>query len=133
MIDVKRLSQGDPLKFEVVVREGKDEAHHQVTMTQATYDQLTAGKHAPERCIEAAFQFLLDREPKKSILEYFDVSIIPRYFPEFEQELPRYFMRIFDLDYTARHKRPYPQPSDLTMKFSSSSPTVPTPVPTKFF
>ena len=63
MIDVKRLSQGDPLKFEVVVREGKDEAHHQVTMTQATYDQLTAGKHAPERCIEAAFRFLLDREP----------------------------------------------------------------------
>jgi len=92
MINVKRLSQGDPFKFEVFVSEGTDETHHQVTMTQATYDQLTAGRHAPERCLEAAFRFLLDREPKESILARFDVSIIPRYFPEFEKELPRYFV-----------------------------------------
>jgi hypothetical protein len=30
---------------------------------------LTAGKHTPERCLEAAFRFLLDREPKESILD----------------------------------------------------------------
>jgi hypothetical protein len=33
---------------------------------------------------------LLDREPKESILGHFDVAVISRYFPEFEQELPRY-------------------------------------------
>jgi hypothetical protein len=33
---------------------------------------------------------LLDREPKEAILSRFDVSVISRYFPEFERELPRY-------------------------------------------
>jgi hypothetical protein len=62
-------------------------------MTQETSDRLTAGKHTPERCLEAAFRFLLDREPKESILSRFDVTGISRYFPEFEQELPRYLLR----------------------------------------
>ena len=47
----------------------------------------------PERCLEAAFRFLLDREPKESILRRFDVTVISRYFPEFERELPRYLSR----------------------------------------
>jgi hypothetical protein len=33
---------------------------------------------------------LLDREPKESILGSFDVTVISRYFPEFERELPNY-------------------------------------------
>ena len=53
-------------------------------------EQLTAGKHTPERCLEAAFRFLLDREPKESILGRFDVTAISRYFPEFEREMARY-------------------------------------------
>jgi hypothetical protein len=90
MIEVNCLSKGDPLKFEVIVRDGKGETRHNVTMAQITCNRLTAGKYTPERCLEAAFRFLLDREPKESILERFDVTIISRYFPEFEQELPRY-------------------------------------------
>jgi hypothetical protein len=74
----------------VVVRQGKGESRHHVTMARETYRRLTGGQHSPERCLEAAFRFLLDREPKESILERFDVSVISRYFPEFEQELPRY-------------------------------------------
>ena len=90
MIEVRRTDQADPLEFEVVVREGKGETRHQVTMAQATCNRLCAGKHTPERCLEAAFRFLLDREPKESILRRFDVTVISRYFPEFERELPRY-------------------------------------------
>jgi len=44
----------------------------------------------PFICIEAAFQFLLDREPKESILRRSDVTVISYYFPEFERELPHY-------------------------------------------
>jgi hypothetical protein len=40
--------------------------------------------------VDAAFRFLLDREPKEAILARFDVSLIAQYFPEFEEELPRY-------------------------------------------
>ena len=62
-------------------------------MAQEVFEQLTAGKHTPERCLEATFRFLLDREPKESILTRFDVTVISRYFPEFERELPRYLSR----------------------------------------
>ena len=93
MIQVRRTADGDPLEFEVVIREGKGETRHHVTMSQETCGRLTAGKHTPERCLEAAFRFLLDREPKESILSRFDVTVISRYFPEFEQELPRYLAR----------------------------------------
>jgi len=48
------------------------------------------GTHLPERCIEAAFRFLLDREPKESILRRFDITVISRYFTEFERALPCY-------------------------------------------
>ena len=90
MIEVRRTEDGDPLGFGVVVREGKGETRHQVTMSRKTCERLTGGKHTPERLIEAAFFFLLDREPKESILGHFDVTIIVRYFPEFERELPKY-------------------------------------------
>jgi hypothetical protein len=93
MIEIRRTGEGDPLAFEVVVREGKGESRHQVTMAGATCKRLAGGKHAPERLIEAAFSFLLDREPKESILGRFDVTIISRYFPEFERELPKYLAR----------------------------------------
>ena len=46
--------------------------------------------YTPEQCIEAAFRFLLDREPQESILQSFDITVISRYFSEFERELPRY-------------------------------------------
>jgi hypothetical protein len=90
MIQVRRSGESDPLEFEVVVREGAGETRHHVTMSQETCARLTAGKATPERCIEAAFRFLLAREPKESILGRFDVTVISRYFTEFERELPRY-------------------------------------------
>jgi len=90
MIEVKRTREGDPLEFEVIVRVGGGETRHHVTMARDTCGRLTAGRHTPARCIEAAFQFLLDREPKESILRHFDVTVISHYFPEFERELPRY-------------------------------------------
>jgi hypothetical protein len=93
MIQVRRTGDGDPLEFEVVVREGKGETRHHVTMARETCVRLTAEKHTPERCLEAAFRFLLDREPKESILGRFDVTVISRYFPEFARELPRYLSR----------------------------------------
>jgi hypothetical protein len=93
MIEVQRIGEGDPLDFEVVVREGEGETRHHVTMSREMCDRLTADKHTPERCLEAAFRFLLDREPKESILGRFDVTVISRYFPEFERELPHYLSR----------------------------------------
>src|SRR5262249_42538305 len=93
MIEVRRIGAGEPLEFEGLVAEGKGETRHRVTMRQETFERLAGGKHTPERCVEAAFRFLLDREPKESILGRLDVTVISRYFPEFERELPRYLSR----------------------------------------
>ncbi|RIA56857.1 hypothetical protein [Dichotomicrobium thermohalophilum] len=89
MISVKQLSD-DPLTFDVTVAEDASETRHHVTMAREDFARLSRGDTTPDQIIEAAFQFLLDREPKESILARFDVSVISRYFPEFERELSRY-------------------------------------------
>jgi len=93
MITVRRVTEGDLMAFDVVVRDGRGESHHQVTASPEVCERLTGGKRTPEECIQAAFGFLLDREAKESILQRFDVTVISRYFPEFERELPRYLSR----------------------------------------
>jgi hypothetical protein len=93
MIEVRRLAAADPREFDVVVREETGETRHRVTLSQRDYDRLTAGRCTPEACVEAAFRFLLDHEPKESILPRFDLMLIARYFPDFERELPGYLER----------------------------------------
>lgn len=93
MISIKRLGSDDPLSFEVVVREGSGETTHRVTLSKDLCTRLTGNRFTPEQCIEGSFRFLLDREPKESILRSFDVAVIPRYFPEYEKELPKYLAR----------------------------------------
>ena len=48
MIDVRRTAANDSLVFDVVVREGKGETRHHVTMSREMCERLTAGKHTPE-------------------------------------------------------------------------------------
>jgi hypothetical protein len=90
LIEVRRLSDDDPLRFAVTVREGESASRHEVTLSAADCARLTGGRHGPDQCVEAAFRFLIDREPKEAILSRFDVSVISRYFPEFERELRGY-------------------------------------------
>lgn len=93
MIEVRQTGDADPLTFEVTIREGAGQTRHHVTMSKTDYSRLAQGSCPPARCLEAAFRFLLDREPKEAILARFDVSVIARYFPNFEAELPRYIAR----------------------------------------
>jgi hypothetical protein len=39
--------------------------------------------------VRKSFLFLLEREPKESILRSFDLTVISRYFPEYEREITR--------------------------------------------
>ncbi len=90
MIEVEQTRETDPYAFDVIVREGGGASRHQVTLSDALYQKLTDGQVSPRRCVRAAFEFLLDREPKESILSTFDVSVISRYFPDFENAFGRY-------------------------------------------
>ena len=90
MIEVKQTADGDPLRFDVVVTTGGSTSRHEVTMSRADYERFSGGRRSPEAVIAAAFRFLLDREPKESILERFDVDVIGTYFPEFDRDLSSY-------------------------------------------
>jgi hypothetical protein len=93
MIHVERLSDSDPVELTVVVRDGGSESRHRVRISLRDLERLAPDDTA-ERCVEAAFRFLLDREPKESILAEFELTVIGRYFPEFERELPNYLMSL---------------------------------------
>ena len=77
----------EPMRFRVVVGDGDASTEHDVTVKAADLERLAAGR-APEAFVRACFEFLLEREPKESILRGFDVGVIGRYFQEFEREIP---------------------------------------------
>ncbi len=91
MIQVTTISEDDPMVFDVVINDNRSKSQHRVRMKKNTYTQLTNNQVTPKQCVEAAFNFLLDREPKESILASFDISVITMYFSDFEQLLPEYF------------------------------------------
>ncbi len=70
---------------EVVVTGGGSTTRHEVTLSRGDYERLAGGKATPEALIEASFAFLLEHEPKESILRRFDLPVIGRYFPDYER------------------------------------------------
>jgi len=85
-IRVEKESEG---RFRVTVTEGRSETSHVVTLAADYAQKLTGGKVGPEEFIRRSFEFLLEREPKESILRQFDLPVIGRYFPEYEREIRR--------------------------------------------
>ena len=76
-------------EFMVRITEVGGASSHQVTLDPADYQKLTGGRIEPTELIKRSFEFLLAREPKESILTRFDLPVIGRYFPEFENEIRR--------------------------------------------
>jgi len=74
--------------YEVQVDEGDQRLDYRVTLGFADYDLWSHGRVAPEKVVRAAIQFLLEREEAPEIKSKFDCSIIRRYFPEVDGELP---------------------------------------------
>jgi hypothetical protein len=84
MIKVERK---DAENFAVTVSEQGSSTVHLVTLDNDYYQALTKGATAKEDFIKSCFEFLLERESKESILVRFNVRIINKYFPEFENEM----------------------------------------------
>jgi len=86
-ISVKKVSE-DKTKFtfNVEVREGVSKTLHLVTVTKSFYVSLETEK-SPEAVVKKSFEFLLERESKESILAEFDITVISKYFPEYETKL----------------------------------------------
>ena len=86
-IDVKCVTAADGWLCQVSVAEGGSETRHSVTLTRADFQRLVGGAATPEGLVRRSFEFMLEREPKESILKSFSLRDIGRYFPEYEREL----------------------------------------------
>ncbi len=65
------------------------ETRHDVTVGAADLARLAPGADSPADLVRRSFAFLLAREPKESILRRFDLPVIGRYFPSWEDEIRR--------------------------------------------
>jgi len=88
-IDVRTAPQDDGWVFQVTVSQGSGQTSHRVAMTHDVYERLTGARCPPEELVRRSFEFLLEREPKESILSEFDITVISRYFPSYEAEIAR--------------------------------------------
>ena len=85
-VEVTAAVVGDGWDCMVTVRDGS-ETHHRVHVSRADLARLTPGASDPVDLVEASFAYLLEREPKESILREFDLTVIGRYFPDYEREI----------------------------------------------
>ena len=84
MIEVKKKNEQE---FLVTIEEKGTRSKHKVTLDNEYYQNLNDGKITKEELIKKSFEFLLEREPKETILSKFNVRIIKTYFPEYEKNI----------------------------------------------
>lgn len=85
-IEIEPLGGDD---YRVTVDDGDGTTRHRVTVDAAARRRF-GGDAEPEALLSASFRFLLDREPKESILRQFELPLIQHYFPEYEGEIASY-------------------------------------------
>jgi hypothetical protein len=83
MITVERI---DDRTLMVTVK-GRTTTTHRVSVDPSYHEKLTGGRVSAEKLVEKSFEFLLERESNTSILRTFDLPVIGRYFPEYEQSI----------------------------------------------
>jgi hypothetical protein len=93
-VSVTSDPSGRGLIFDVIVRDPRGESRHRVTIQADEARRWAKFGAEPSDRVKAAMRFLIDREPKESILSAFDMRVVRRYFPEFDDALPGYLGRL---------------------------------------
>ena len=88
---LKGSQDGDNILFKVEVKEGDTKTEYLVEVSLDYYNFLAEGKVTIEHLVEKSLNFLLEREPKESILRKFNLKKISHYFPEYERNIKNYF------------------------------------------
>ena len=75
----------------VRIQDDRSSSEHEVSVDEIDLPPALDGAETPdvERLVERTFAFLLEREPKESILRRFDLPVVARYFPEYPIEIAR--------------------------------------------
>jgi hypothetical protein len=88
-IDVRCEATGEGWACQASVDDGRTSGDHAVTVGRADADRLAAAHDdaAVERLVHETFAFLLEREPRSSILGSFDLTVVSQYFPDYDAEM----------------------------------------------
>ena len=82
-VKVRCATNGDGHRCDVDVSDGGSTSHHVVRVAAGDLERWGKGRSV-EELVRDSFRFLLEREPKESILKTFDLSVIKRYFPDYD-------------------------------------------------
>ncbi|PSO52801.1 MAG: hypothetical protein BRC47_12325 [Cyanobacteria bacterium QS_7_48_42] len=86
-----QTEQDNGWAYEVNLDNNGSQHQYSVTLSRSDYDKWSQGQLPPKNVVKAAFEFLLERESASSIMSKFDCSVIRRYFPDVDRELPKKF------------------------------------------
>jgi hypothetical protein len=91
MVTVRAEPKVDGWVCEVRVDHAGEQTQHTVTVSRADVARWGSGEQPDdiEDLVARSFAFLLEREPPGSILRRFDLSVIPRYFPDYNSQIRR--------------------------------------------
>ncbi|HXM52108.1 MAG TPA: hypothetical protein VN913_02405 [Candidatus Binatus sp.] len=82
-VEVRCTADGQGYRCAVDVSDATGSSHHVVRVSAKDFERWSRGRSA-EELVADSFSFLLGREPKESILRGFDLSVIKRYFPDYD-------------------------------------------------
>jgi hypothetical protein len=91
LVEVHAEDKGDRWLCTVSVDHAGQRTRHAVTVGPADVDRWADGnkREDVESLVTRSFDFLLERESPSSILSSFDLSVIQRYFPEYDRAFRR--------------------------------------------
>ena len=82
-VEVRCASDGGGYRCMVEVSDASGKSHHVVRVSAKDVERWSRGRSV-EQLVGDSFAFLLEREPKESILKEFDLALIRRYFPGYD-------------------------------------------------
>ena len=85
-ISIQKLSNNE---YEVTVQSNTITTHI-VSLSDEVHKNLTNNKVTKEELLDFSFKFLLDREPNTSIMSSFELTVISRYFSEYENSVEKW-------------------------------------------
>ncbi len=78
----------DGWNCDVMVGDDPGATRHHVQVSQVTLLDLAPGR-SPEELVRESFAYLLEREPRESIMRTFELPIIARFFGDYADEISR--------------------------------------------
>ena len=85
-ISIKIVSNS---KYKVTVQSNTITTHT-VSLSDDVHKNLTNNKVTKEELLDFSFKFLLNREPNTSIMSSFELTVISRYFSDYEKSIKKW-------------------------------------------